>query len=91
MLDGRYGVLLVLRRSHEPRKKVGLAPIVFTEEHCGVPDSALADVLVWDVKGPGGVPILQFRFCPWCGASYTWDKGKIIIGPGKMPEAPDDG
>ena len=52
----------------EARKKiiVKIAQIL-PEEVCGVGDSSLADFLNHDTNSPGGLPILMFQFCPWCG------------------------
>lgn len=40
---------------------------VLDEESCGVPDSALADILDFELAGPGGQPVLRIKYCPWCG------------------------
>jgi hypothetical protein len=33
-------------------------------------------VAVWDEKSPFGHPMLQFRFCPWCGAK--WERTGVV-------------
>lgn len=55
------------------RVKIALAPTVLTEEQCGVADVAMTDFMRFDLdmKRPDGspCPVLQVKFCPWCGAS----------------------
>lgn len=49
------------------RKKVAVGILgVLPEDACGIPDSALADYMRFDLAGPNGEPVLAFRFCPWC-------------------------
>ena len=40
---------------------------VLSEEESGISDSALVDVLDFELNGPKGQPVLRIRFCPWCG------------------------
>jgi len=43
---------------------------VYSEEKCGVPDTALADFHNFDYQSSTGAPVaaaLSLRFCPWCG------------------------
>lgn len=40
---------------------------VLDETVCGVPDSALVDILDFELNGPKGQPVLRIRYCPWCG------------------------
>lgn len=50
------------------RKKIEITITDIKEEAvCGVPDSALVDVLDFELNGPNGKPVLRIRFCPWCG------------------------
>ncbi|MCZ2418686.1 MAG: hypothetical protein LC123_02425 [Burkholderiales bacterium] len=58
------------------------------EEACGVPDSALADVLRWDETSTHGRPILAFRFCPWCGARRVEGTNERVVEP--RPVEQDD-
>ena len=51
------------------RRKVVVAPVqVLPEAACGVPDSEMADYLRHGESSPTGKPILEVKFCPWCGA-----------------------
>lgn len=50
------------------RKKVAIGVVaVIPEEICGIPDSELSDFVNFDLGGPGSSPVLQIKFCPWCG------------------------
>lgn len=62
------------------RKKVVVGVVgTLPEEACGVPDSALADVLRWDETSMHGHPILAFRFCPWCGARRVEGTNERVV------------
>lgn len=65
------------------RTKILLAPAVLEEEECGVPDSELADVMVFE-KSPHGRPMITFRFCPWCGK--PWERTGKTIERNPAPE-----
>lgn len=61
-----------------------LGPIL-PEEVCGVSDSALAEIMRFDLDGPprtdgraGTKGVIGFRFCPWCGKALT-DKSEVRI------------
>lgn len=69
------------------RVKIMLTCYNVPEEDCGVPDSAVADVLVWDEKSPLQRPIVQFRFCGWCGKPWK-PNGTIWEAP--KPEADEE-
>ena len=49
---------------------VGIAGILPTEA-CGIPDSELADFMMFDLTSPGGKPVIGFKYCPWCGKQRT--------------------
>jgi hypothetical protein len=64
----------------EPKKKsccdmrrkiaIGIAK-VFSEDECGIPDSAMLDFHNFNYSSPTKLPVavaLAFKFCPWCGA-----------------------
>lgn len=48
------------------RKLVMGILLILTEEACGVSDTELMDVTVFDPEGLQG-PTVHLRFCPWCG------------------------
>lgn len=49
------------------RRKIVIGILaVLPEEVCGVKDSELADVVTFD-KSRNGNPIIEVRYCPWCG------------------------
>jgi hypothetical protein len=51
------------------RRKAVLGVLaVLPEAVCGVADAELADFLRFDVRNPGGKPVLAVRYCAWCGA-----------------------
>lgn len=57
------------------RKKIEITITDVKEEAvCGVPDSALIDVLDFFLEGPKDSkgkqkPVLRIRYCPWCRGS----------------------
>jgi hypothetical protein len=51
----------------------------------------LIDFLDFDVKTPGGRPILHIRFCPFCGKSVPREATKRVVEPPwKKGEGPGD-
>lgn len=67
----------------EMRKKVGLGIAkVFTEDECGVPDSAMVDYHDFGYESESELPVaaaLSLRFCPWCGTRRTTSEKRRTI------------
>lgn len=64
---------------------------VLTEEECGVPDSELADVILFDASSPSGKMVLAFRYCPWCGKPRDEaSESRITDVLAPPPDAPDE-
>jgi len=65
------------------RKKVGLGVAkVFSEDECGVPDSAMVDFHNFDYKSTSGLPVevaLTIKFCPWCGTPRSNTENRRTI------------
>lgn len=59
------------------RKVTVLLGPILPEELCGVPDTILADYVRFDLdaEAPDGrtLPVIGFRYCPWCGKPFTAD------------------
>lgn len=54
------------------RRKVVVGVLaILPEADCGVSDAELVDFMRFDVRSPGGPPVLAVRHCPWCGALRT--------------------
>jgi len=53
------------------------------EETCGVGDSELLDVTVFDPDGKGQT--VHFRYCPWCGVA------RAKAGETRVTEPPIEG
>lgn len=72
------------------RRKVVVGILaVLPVEHCGVPDSDLADVMRFDLAGTEGRPVIGFRFCPWCGCPRDASAETRIVSPADCPPESD--
>jgi len=73
------------------RRKVVVSVVaVLSEMQCGVPDSALADLLRWDLEADSGKPVLAVRFCPWCGTPHGPNSEVRISDLNPVIPEPDD-
>ena len=65
------------------RGKVGLGIAkIYSEEECGVSDSAMLDYHDFSYTSPSQLPVaaaLTFRFCPWCGTARTVEEPRRTI------------
>lgn len=63
------------------RRKI-VVGILFTlpEEACGVSDTEMMDVTVFDPEGVEK-PTVHFNFCPWCGKARARDSEARITEP----------
>lgn len=60
------------------RKILVTIKTILPEDVCGIPESAVADVLRFDISSPSGAPVVAFRFCPWCGVRRTDDTERRV-------------
>ena len=73
------------------RRKIVVGVIgVLPEEKCGVSDVELADLFDPDIKAASGLPVLRFRFCPWCGSPSTPDSEYRVTDFAKNEESEDE-
>lgn len=54
---------------------LGVAP----ESKCGIPDSVYVDFMNFDVRVPSNKPVIQIRWCPWCGGRIDPKRGMILV------------
>ena len=73
------------------RRKVVVAIIhVRSEEECGIADLDMGGFINWDLKVPSGKPVVQIRYCPWCGELVPPTSVERITDI-QSPEKEDDG
>lgn len=77
------------------QKVVVLIGTILPEEISGVPDSALADFIRFDMEGPPdpqtgrAKPVIGFRFCCWCGKPFVATSETRLTHLDPMPTMSD--